>query len=83
MSQYVIFFAFAFILIIYFTYSLKRKVTCPNCSSVEVKPTGNKRYKESSNILYGASPKSTHEYEFECLKCTNTFWYRNRLVSTN
>lgn len=58
-------------LVIYF--SLKRKVKCPSCQSLDVTATGQKRYKEDNLAIQG-SPSSYHDLEYKCNKCGEVFW---------
>ncbi len=57
-------------LIVYLT--LKRKIKCSNCKSLDVSATGQKRYSEDNLAIHG-SPSSYHELEYKCNKCGNTF----------
>ena len=58
-------------LVVYFT--LKRKLKCQQCCSVDVMATGKTRYKEDSVSVLG-SPNSYHVLEYKCNSCGNTFW---------
>ena len=58
-------------LVFYFT--VKQKVKCTKCSSIDVIATGQKRYSEDNLAIQG-SPNSYNELEYKCNKCGNTFW---------
>lgn len=79
----VIFVIAAIILIsLVFYLTLKRKVKCPSCQSLDVTATGQKRYEEDPIAIHG-SPNSSHEIEYKCCKCGNTFWEPKQSVIFN
>ena len=66
--------------VVYFT--LKRKVKCLKCSSTNVGATGEIRYNED-NLAFHGSPNSSHELEYKCNQCGNTFWEPKRSAIFN
>ena len=71
------------IAVLSFFYFMKEKMNCPACSSEDLIKTGQKIYKESSNLILSGSPDSNYKFEFVCSKCGHKFWISNKIISTS
>lgn len=64
-------------------FSLKSKVRCPSCRSINIDLTGNIKYKEDPPLAFVGSPDSYNELEYKCNNCGQLSWKKQKAVIFN